>query len=737
MTTGNNAVFEISFMMRVVWDLHSLNNEGTVGNVTEPRTVVLADGRKTDGVSGEMLKHIHTFNVWLTEQDKTRFCPGCQRLQPQKADLPEYRATFKGKGNIEAMSAAIANCVLCDLHGFLMQAPAIARRSVVEFGWAIGIPDHWHRDTHIHARHAVGERMQQEERQQARAERRSQGEEEEVAAQIARVVREGRAEEPAPSEQIEAYAADPHVLLEPVADSVAVHVVPDLVAEVGEADRIATSRERQRYEHQVVRVETDDAQLPDPRGQRTGGRNRRLRNPRAVVGLAQRGAGVGGDVELLPLLVARRVGIDELAALRVDQLELDRRMPPHDGASVIVRRNSRLRPLGHHRGQRHEPRLGGERGTVGIVGVGRRFGDAREAELGGVVQVPIPDHHIGEGGRGGDVEEELPRAVVGAIEQRRPGIAVAVDERAEGHAVPAWVEGEAIALGRDRRDQPHQSGQDPHVGVDGAHLEAGEEVDIRVRVVDLNVEEVAERAGRAGAGEIARSDLDVPPGVVRHPIGVVVDQPPQRAGGGDVRLVAEPFGDQRQRALVAIRVGVEADPQLGYHGRERVDEVPIPQVGVELTGVVDPGFAVEQPEPEDVLAGRYGDGGAQRLKFEGPPVLARDREHAAIRIGAAGEDAEGAKRSRLGAVTADRAENGSSQQGQDAQHPTMARHGTALLASPVRRPVRPPPLGVGSAPATGRWLLSISRKRTRTASGKSVPSVPPGNGTVVVERREP
>ncbi len=184
MTTGSDSVFEISFMMRVVWDLHSLNNEGTVGNVTEPRTVVLADGRKTDGVSGEMLKHIHTFNVWLTEQDKTRFCPGCQRLQPQKADLPEYRAKFKGKGNIEAMSAAIANCVLCDLHGFLMQAPAIARRSVVEFGWAIGIPDHWHRDTHVHARHAVGERMQREERQQARAERRSQDEDEEVAAQM-------------------------------------------------------------------------------------------------------------------------------------------------------------------------------------------------------------------------------------------------------------------------------------------------------------------------------------------------------------------------------------------------------------------------------------------------------------------------------------------------------------------------------------------------------------------------
>jgi CRISPR-associated protein Cst2 len=155
--TTNSTVFEISLMLRVTWNLHSLNNEGTVGNVSEPRTVVLADGTKTDGVSGEMLKHLHTYNVWLAEPRKDRFCPACERLQPQKADFPEYRRTFSATDNVVAMSQAIENCVLCDLHGFLMQQPAIARRSTIEFGWAVGIPEVY-RDIHVHARHAVGER---------------------------------------------------------------------------------------------------------------------------------------------------------------------------------------------------------------------------------------------------------------------------------------------------------------------------------------------------------------------------------------------------------------------------------------------------------------------------------------------------------------------------------------------------------------------------------------------------
>ncbi len=135
-----------------------MNNEGTVGNVSEPRTVILADGSKSDGISGEMLKHIHAQNVWLVATDRSVFCEPCQTLQPQKADKnPDVTGVKAARAKLasEGMNVAIAACALCDLHGFLVQKPTIARASTVEFGWAVAVRNGFHRDIHLHARHAV------------------------------------------------------------------------------------------------------------------------------------------------------------------------------------------------------------------------------------------------------------------------------------------------------------------------------------------------------------------------------------------------------------------------------------------------------------------------------------------------------------------------------------------------------------------------------------------------------
>lgn len=155
------AIFEMSILARVTWNLHSLNNEGTIGNVTEPRTVVLASGDKTDGISGEMLKHIHAYNVWLLQDDKSKFCSACQKFHPQKADMNEM--VKKSKNQEAAMKTAIASCILCDLHGFLVaQKMSIGRPSTIEFGWALGIPDKTHRSIHVHARHSMVGRSKEE-----------------------------------------------------------------------------------------------------------------------------------------------------------------------------------------------------------------------------------------------------------------------------------------------------------------------------------------------------------------------------------------------------------------------------------------------------------------------------------------------------------------------------------------------------------------------------------------------
>jgi CRISPR-associated protein Cst2 len=150
-------VFEIAILARVKWNLHSLNNEGTIGNVTEPRTIVLWDGTKTDGVSGEMMKHIHAYWTWLqAKTENLSLCPACQSFQPQRADAAPQG--LNRNNNAQAMNTAIKRCTLCDLHGFLVQRPTIHRQSVVEFGWIVGVPGKFNRDIHVHARHAAAER---------------------------------------------------------------------------------------------------------------------------------------------------------------------------------------------------------------------------------------------------------------------------------------------------------------------------------------------------------------------------------------------------------------------------------------------------------------------------------------------------------------------------------------------------------------------------------------------------
>jgi len=161
-------VYEIGIVGRIRIDAHSLNNEGTVGNVTEPRTIVLADGRKTDGISGEMLKHIHTEAFWqLAKERNVSLCVACQTLRPEKANRNPEITKFKGtkKALYKVLNEAL-KCALCDVHGFLVERPTLSRKSTIEFGWAIAIPEQFYRDIHVHTRVAPGEKGKEAESEQ-------------------------------------------------------------------------------------------------------------------------------------------------------------------------------------------------------------------------------------------------------------------------------------------------------------------------------------------------------------------------------------------------------------------------------------------------------------------------------------------------------------------------------------------------------------------------------------------
>jgi len=166
-------VFEIAILGRALWELHSLNNEGNVGNVVEPRSVKIIDPNTgeavtTDGISGEMLKHIHSEFMWLLD-DKKYLCEACKVLHPERFNYVVNKNKSKFKSPEQVIEEAVKTCDICDVHGFMVEKPTVSRKSTVEFGWALGIPEVY-RDIHLHARHAPGEKGKRQETEEGERE---------------------------------------------------------------------------------------------------------------------------------------------------------------------------------------------------------------------------------------------------------------------------------------------------------------------------------------------------------------------------------------------------------------------------------------------------------------------------------------------------------------------------------------------------------------------------------------
>ena len=166
-------VFEIAILGRALWELHSLNNEGNVGNVVEPRSVKIIDPNTgeavtTDGISGEMLKHIHSEFMWLLD-DKENLCEACKVLHPERFNYVVNKNKSKFKSPEQVIEEAVKTCDICDIHGFMVEKPTVSRKSTVEFGWALGIPEVY-RDIHLHARHALGEKGKRQETEEGERE---------------------------------------------------------------------------------------------------------------------------------------------------------------------------------------------------------------------------------------------------------------------------------------------------------------------------------------------------------------------------------------------------------------------------------------------------------------------------------------------------------------------------------------------------------------------------------------
>ncbi|MDI6893159.1 MAG: DevR family CRISPR-associated autoregulator [Bacillota bacterium] len=169
-------VFSVGISARLVLDMHSLNNEGTEGNQQLTRMVHIIDhaGQRAvvNAISGDMFKHIFVEHlVPLLEEAGEPLSPGAKildadrinALNPAFVDFCEKEQSFTVNGRTEkrmAMESEILDkmlqdCSLTDIAGALVtRRRAVGRKSTVEFGWVVGLPDRTVTEQYFHVKYA-------------------------------------------------------------------------------------------------------------------------------------------------------------------------------------------------------------------------------------------------------------------------------------------------------------------------------------------------------------------------------------------------------------------------------------------------------------------------------------------------------------------------------------------------------------------------------------------------------
>lgn len=158
------AIHSVAISARLTMNLHNLNSEGTEGNQQQTRMVhvVGADGqrRAVNAVSGDMFKHI------LVEHLTPLLAAAGQPLSPAAAQHNPDRVVVnyaplmelagdKKNSDTAVMSMMLKDCAVTDLAGALLtEKRAIGRKSVVEFGWVVGLPEQTHTEQYLHVKYA-------------------------------------------------------------------------------------------------------------------------------------------------------------------------------------------------------------------------------------------------------------------------------------------------------------------------------------------------------------------------------------------------------------------------------------------------------------------------------------------------------------------------------------------------------------------------------------------------------
>lgn len=161
-------VYSLSICGRATINLHSLNNEGGEGNQTQTRMVdiVGSDGRlhNVNAISGDMFKHIQAEHLYRLGRNHLPLCKACQMFDANRISAdPDFREFLKGKNKptqVQVVDKLIETCALDDMEGNLITESGFSapRKSVVEFGWVVGVPEVTRSDQYFHVKYVPDRR---------------------------------------------------------------------------------------------------------------------------------------------------------------------------------------------------------------------------------------------------------------------------------------------------------------------------------------------------------------------------------------------------------------------------------------------------------------------------------------------------------------------------------------------------------------------------------------------------
>jgi CRISPR-associated protein Cst2 len=164
-TQSSTALYSLTICGRAVLNMHSLNNEGGEGNQIATRMVTIvtpANGSyrlsTVNAISGDMFKHIQAEHFYLLARSQGfNLCAGCERFSADRILGDSDFINNLPSRDAETIDQLLRRCALDDVAGSLVARGnrSIPRKSVVEFGWVVGLPDFTDTQSYFHVRYAA------------------------------------------------------------------------------------------------------------------------------------------------------------------------------------------------------------------------------------------------------------------------------------------------------------------------------------------------------------------------------------------------------------------------------------------------------------------------------------------------------------------------------------------------------------------------------------------------------